>query len=74
MALDIRSEDALLLVGGGKVDMRAGLVESASHAGAFYRVTTHSCTCPDSQYRREVCKHQRALRIQRVLDDAEAAF
>jgi hypothetical protein len=74
MALDIRSEGALLLVASGKVDLAAGLVESGRHAGAFYRTTFSSCTCPDAQYRKEVCKHQRALRIQRVLDEAEAAF
>jgi len=74
MSLDLRSEGALLLVASGKVDLGAGLVESASHAGAFYRTTERSCTCPDATYRKEVCKHQRALRVQRVLNDAEAAF
>jgi hypothetical protein len=45
------------------------LVPSA-HEGAFYVTTRDSCTCPDTQHRGVVCKHQLILRIRGVFDDA----
>lgn len=72
-----RGVRAITLLADGKVsDQRSTdgsrLVESSSHEGAFYRTSTHSCTCPDAIYRKATCKHQVALRLAQVLKGAAA--
>lgn len=47
------------------------LVPSSRNDGSFYVVSTFDCTCPDARYRGVSCKHQLALRLQSVLDQAE---
>src|SRR5215831_15515407 len=47
------------------------LVPSSRNDGSFYVVSTFDCTCPDYRFRGVTCKHQLALRLQSVLDQAE---
>lgn len=74
-----RSKSALELVASGALDdpifvgTEHRLVPSTSHEGSFYVTSLDSCTCMDSKYRpNKVCKHRIALKLQHVLDEAEA--
>ena len=77
-----RSKSALELVASGALDDSVAalyldeahtqrLIPSSSKPGAFYITSTDACTCPDSQYRKAVCKHQIATRLADVLATAE---
>jgi len=72
--LDERSIRAITLLAEGKVSSErtysgSRMVES-SREGTYYLVTVGSCTCPDAKYRKTTCKHQIALRISQVLEQA----
>jgi len=64
LVLSCGASEWLALPGGGYG------IPSASHQGAFYAADCSSCSCPDFQYRREVCKHQMAVRIYRIMQAA----
>lgn len=73
-----RQRRALALVSSGALEHLVAigadhcLVPSQESEGAFYVASTHDCSCPDSKYHPDlVCKHQLAVRLQRVLDAAE---
>ena len=74
-----RGKSAVALVASGALDnpifvgTEHRLVPSCSKEGAFYVTSLDSCTCADSTYRpNKVCKHRIALKLQHVLDEAEA--
>ena len=74
-----RGKSAVALVASGALDnpifvgTEHRLVPSTSKEGAFYVTSLDSCTCPDATYRpTKVCKHRIALKLQSVLDQAEA--
>ena len=74
-----RGKSAVALVASGALDnpifvgTEHRLVPSTSKEGAFYVVSLDSCTCADSRWRpSKVCKHRIALKLQHVLDEAEA--
>lgn len=64
LQLTASAADWLALPGGGYG------IPSQCHAGAFYAADTGSCSCPDFQYRREICKHQLAVRLWAILQAA----
>jgi hypothetical protein len=70
-----RQHKAMNLVASGAlsnlvaVDTDHFLVPSQNCEGAFFITSTHECSCPDSRFNSTgVCKHQIAIRLQRVLD------
>jgi len=64
LVLTCSASDWLSLPGGGFG------IPSQQHSGAFYAADCSSCTCPDFQHRREVCKHQLAVRLYAILQSA----
>jgi hypothetical protein len=64
LQLTAGAQDWLSLPGGGYG------IPSQQHSGAFYAADCSSCTCPDFQFRREVCKHQLAIRLWAILQAA----
>ena len=74
-----RGKSAVALVASGALDnpiyLENGhaqrLVPSCTNEGSFYVTDATSCTCPDAQYRKSVCKHQIAVRLAYVLELAE---
>lgn len=73
-----RGKSAIALVASGALDhpiyIENGhaqrLVPSCTNEGSFYVTDATSCTCPDAQYRKAVCKHQIACRLAYVLETA----
>lgn len=74
-----RGKSAINLVASGALDhalylegsSSQRLVPSCTNEGSFYVTSATSCTCPDAQYRKAVCKHQIACRLAYVLELAE---
>lgn len=74
VSLDERSIRAITLLAEGKITSERTYngqrVVESSKPGAFYLVTTSTCTCPDATYRKVTCKHQIAIRLAGVLEGA----
>ena len=75
VSLDERSIRAITLLAEGKISnertYNGQRVVESSKPGAFYLVTTSTCTCPDATYRKVTCKHQLAIRLSQVIETAQ---
>ncbi len=59
-----------------RTDRAFGLLQSgeAKISWVEYSTTVDSCECPDSQYRKVICKHSLAMMIGQVHDRLMAEF
>lgn len=54
--------------GNKRVDRALGLAQTNGY-GSPYNTTPFSCDCPDSQYRKKLCKHRIALYLRAVSEE-----